>query len=237
MSSGDAHSPPITRRALLAGTAATAGAALFGTLPAVISGQAPSQAPSPPVPPDATRVPGLPTSASSPRSPFEQPARTPTGQLTGASFSPLQDLSGTITPTDLHFERHHNGVAMIDPARYRLLVHGLVNRPTVVTLEDLKRLPSVTRIHFLECSGNGRTAYRSPRQDLTPQLIDGLTSNAEWTGVRLTTVLAEVGVAPRAAWILAEGGGRRTPPGSAVTSGWKCPESPGAGGGRSPGWT
>jgi sulfane dehydrogenase subunit SoxC len=115
-------------------------------------------------------------------------------------------LSGTITPTDLHFERHHNGVAMIDPAGYRLLVHGLVDRPTVFTLEDLKRLPSVTRIHFLECSGNGRTAYRAPRQDLTPQLIDGLTSNAEWTGVRLTTLFAEVGVAPRATWILAEGG-------------------------------
>ena len=203
---GESQFAPITRRALLAGTAATAGAALLGTLPAAISGQDTSQAPSPAVPLDPTRVPGLPTSASSPRSPFEQPARTPIGQLTGASFSPLQDLSGTITPTDLHFERHHNGVAMIDPARYRLLVHGLVDRPTVFTLEDLKRLPSVTRIHFLECSGNGRTAYRAPRHDLTPQLIDGLTSNAEWTGVRVTTLLAEVGVTPGATWILAEGG-------------------------------
>jgi sulfane dehydrogenase subunit SoxC len=124
----------------------------------------------------------------------------------GASLTPLQELSGTITPTDLHFERHHGGVAMIDPARYRLLVHGLVDRPTMFTLGDLKRFPWVTRIHFLECSGNGRAAYRSPRGELSPQLVDGLTSNAEWTGVPLATVLQEAGVRREASWVLAEGG-------------------------------
>jgi sulfane dehydrogenase subunit SoxC len=86
------------------------------------------------------------------------------------------------------------------------LVHGLVDRPTVFTLADLKRLPSATRTHFLECSGNGRTAYRSPKRELTPQLVDGLTSNAEWTGVPLTVLLTEVGVKPAATWLLAEGG-------------------------------
>jgi sulfane dehydrogenase subunit SoxC len=197
---------PMSRRALIAGTAASAGAALLASLPAALSGQAATDEASPVVPPDPTKVPGPPTSATSARSPFVQPARTPTGQITGASFTPLQDLTGTITPTDLHFERHHGGVAMIDPARYRLLIHGLVDRPTVFTLDDLKRLPSVTRIHFLECSGNGRSAYRSPSREMTPQLVDGLTSNAEWTGVRLTTLLAEVGARAEASWILAEGG-------------------------------
>jgi sulfane dehydrogenase subunit SoxC len=198
-----ANSPAITRRALLAGTAATAGAALLGSLPEVIPGQG---SPATPAGPGEPRAPGRPTSATSVRSTFEHPARTPVGQVTGASFSPLQDFSGTITPTDLHFERHHGGVPTIDPTAYHLLIHGLVLRPTVFTLEDLKRLPSVTRVYFLECSGNGRAAYRSPQRELTPQLIDGLTSNAEWTGVRLAVLLAEVGVKPGASWILAEGG-------------------------------
>lgn len=195
----------ISRRGLLVGGAAAAGAALLGTLPSILPGQG-SPAPSSGPPEPSGRPLGEPTSAISPRSTFEQPARTPTGQITGASLSPLQDFSGTITPTDLHFERHHSGVPTINPAEYALLVHGLVDRPTVFTLADLKRLPSITRTCFLECSGNGRTAYRSPKRDLTPQLIDGLTSNAEWTGVPLIVLLAEVGVKPGATWLLAEGG-------------------------------
>jgi len=200
-----AESPVISRRGLLVGGAAAVGATLLGTLPSILPAQGSStptsgasEAPSRPI--------GEPTSAISSRSPFEQPARTPTGQVTGASFSPLQEFSGTITPTDLHFERHHSGVPIINPAQYALLVHGLVDRPTVFTLADLKRLPSATRTHFLECSGNGRTAYRSPKRELTPQLVDGLTSNAEWTGVPLTVLLTEVGVKPAATWLLAEGG-------------------------------
>jgi sulfane dehydrogenase subunit SoxC len=205
MSKHPAVNPPaITRRALLAGTAVTAGAALLGNLPDGILGQA--SRPTPAGPDGPPRSPGQPTSATSIRSPFEQPARTPVGQVTGASFSPLQEFSGTITPTDLHFERHHGGVPAIDPREYRLLVHGLVQRPTVFTLESLRRLPSITRVYFLECSGNGRSAYRTPQREMTPQLIDGLTSNAEWTGVPLSILLAEVGVEPGAAWILAEGG-------------------------------
>jgi sulfane dehydrogenase subunit SoxC len=199
-----ASTPAITRRALLAGTAASAGAALLGKLPDVIQGEERQATPAglqgPP------RAPGEPTSATSIRSTFEHPARTPIGQVTGASFSPLQDFSGTITPTDLHFERHHGGVPAIDPKDYRLLIHGLVQRAMMFTLEDLKRLPSITQVYFLECSGNGRSAYRSPQRELTPQLIDGLTSNAEWTGVPLKTLLGEVGVQPGGSWMLAEGG-------------------------------
>ncbi len=193
----------LTRRALLAGTAASAGAALLGALPGAIRGQESGAAPAEPRGP---RAPGEPTSALSARSPFETPARTPTGKTAGYSLAPLQEFSGTITPTDLHFERHHGGVPTINPKEYRLLIHGLVRRPAVFTLEDLERLPSVTRIHFLECSGNGRVAYRSPTRELTPQLVDGLTANAEWTGVPLATLLEEVGVRDGASWVLAEGG-------------------------------
>ncbi len=196
--------PDATRRALLAGAAAAGAAALVGARPG--SGRIQEPAGSPTVPADATKVPGAPTSALSARAPFEQPARAPVGQVTGSSLTPIHQLSGTITPTDLQFERHHNGVPAIDPARWRLLLHGLVERPLSFTLADLRRLPSVTRIHFLECAGNGRTGYRSPQRELSPQQIDGMTANAEWTGVRVATLLAEAGARPVARWVLAEGG-------------------------------
>jgi len=194
---------PITRRALLAGAAAAAGGVLLEQVPGVASAQktAPATAAQ-----DPSIIPGGPTTPISARSPFETPARTPTGVITGPAFTPIHELTGTITPSDLVFERHHAGVAVIDPKRYKLLVHGLVDRPMAFTLDDLKRFPSVSRIHFLECSGNGRNAYRGPKPELSPQMIDGLTSNGEWTGVPLATILREVGVRRSATWFLAEGG-------------------------------
>lgn len=189
-----------SRRTLIAGAAAMAGGALIGRLPgAHAQGRAP-------LPADPTAAPGPPTSPLGARSTFETPARAPTGAITGSSLTPLQELSGTITPSDLVFERHHAGVALIDPARHRLLIHGLVDRPTVFTRDDLRRLPSESRIHFLECSGNGRAAYRAPRREMTPQQVDGMTSNGEWTGVALSTLFREVGVQPAAVWFRAEGG-------------------------------
>ena len=119
-----------------------------------------------------------------------------------ASGTPHQDLMGIITPSDLHFERHHGGVPDIDPAQYQLLIHGMVQRPMIFTLADLKRFPSVSRIHFLECSGNlGRTA--GPQT--TPGQLAGLTSTSEWTGVPLAALFREAGASARATWFLAEG--------------------------------
>lgn len=160
----------------------------------------------PVAPADPSSTPGLPSGALGVRSPFETPALTPVGVTTGAAFSPLQSMTGTITPSDLHFQRHHNGIAVIDPLRYALTIHGMVERPLVFSLEDLKRFPSVTRTCFIECSGNGRSAYRTPKATMTPQDVDGLTSNSEWTGVPVSTLLREVGVKPGATWMLAEGG-------------------------------
>jgi sulfane dehydrogenase subunit SoxC len=186
---------PISRRELLAGAALTAGTALIPQL----QGQAQQAT-------DPSALPGAPTAAQSARSPFENPARTPTGVVTGVTYSPLHQLTGTITPNDLLFERHHSGVPAIDPAKYKLLVHGLVDRSMVFTLDDLKRLPSVSRIHFLECSGNGRAAYVDPKPEMTAQIVDGMMSNGEWTGVPLSVVLAEAGAQPAARWVFAEGG-------------------------------
>jgi len=133
------------------------------------------------------------------RSPAEHPEKLPSFT---SSRSPLQEFYGTITPSDLHFERHHGGVPTIDPEKYELVIHGMVDKPMKFTLQDLKRFPSITRICFLECSGN----YRGGKEELTPQEICGLTSQSEWTGVMLSTLFREVGLRSKASWFLAEGG-------------------------------
>lgn len=190
---------PITRRSLLTGAAVAAGGALLTQLPAEAQ-QAAS------VLPDPSKAPGGPTTAVGARSPFVNPTRAPTGEITGTTYTPLQSLSGTITPSDLHFARIHAGIPVIDPEKHTLTIHGLVDRPMTFTMADLKRFPSVTRIYFVECAGNGRSAYRSPKPDMTPQQVDGMVSNSEWTGVLLSTLLSEVGVQKDAKWLLAEGG-------------------------------
>ena len=119
------------------------------------------------------------------------------------SQTPLADQRGMITPNGLVFERHHGGVPAIAPEQHRLLVHGLVRRPLVFRMDELMRFPSVSRIHFLECSGNGFGEWDAPAE--TVQGTHGLLSCCEWTGVALSTLLDEVGANPQAKWILAEG--------------------------------
>jgi sulfane dehydrogenase subunit SoxC len=128
----------------------------------------------------------------------------PPTRLSSFSLTPLQDLCGVITPNGLHYERHHAGVPTIDPLEHRLIVHGLVERPLIFAMEDLTRFPSVSRVHFLECSGNTQN-WHAPKPELTAQDTHGLLSCCEWTGVPLATVLAEAGVKPQAKWMLAEG--------------------------------
>ena len=182
----------ISRRALLAGAAGALGSDALRR-----AGLAQT--------PDPTKVPGQPTSALGQRSPFERPRRIPSGSGQGISLTPLQDLCGIVTPADLHFERHHAGIPTVDPHRYKLLIHGMVERPLVFDLPALRRFPAVSALHFLECSGNGFASYRRIQPDLSPQLVDGLTSTSEWTGVPLATLFREVGVKPGATWFLAEG--------------------------------
>jgi sulfane dehydrogenase subunit SoxC len=121
-----------------------------------------------------------------------------------ATRTPLQSLFGATTPNGLFFERHHGGVPAIDPAEHRLMLHGLVDRPLLLSLQDLMRFPAVSRSHFIECSGNSFAEFKVPGNG-TVQDIHGLVSAAEWTGVLLSVVLAEAGVQPSASWILAEG--------------------------------
>jgi sulfane dehydrogenase subunit SoxC len=111
--------------------------------------------------------------------------------LTFHIASPLQDQVGVITPSSLHYVATTRGAFMpdIDPKEHRLMIHGLVDRPLTFTMEDLKRLPSVTRLHFIECAGN-----RSSRAAKNVQQTHGMVSCAEWTGVLLSTLLKECGV-------------------------------------------
>ncbi len=144
-------------------------------------------------------------------SPFEaHVVRRPREKLlfdtAGSIVTPLQDLDGIITPNGLHYIRSHAGTPAIDPDRHRLMVHGMVDRKLSFSMEDLMRFPSVSAIHFLECSGNtGLYKASTIKPGWTVQDTHGLLSCAEWTGVRLSDVLAEAGVQAGALWMLAEG--------------------------------
>lgn len=120
------------------------------------------------------------------------------------SFSPLQDQQGIITPSGLFFERYHSGRPDVDPVEHRLLIHGLVERPLVLTMKDIERFPSVSRIHFIECPANGGMEWREAQLN-SLQFTHGMLSCAEWTGVRLSTLLEEVGLKAEGKWALVEG--------------------------------
>src|SRR5258705_165923 len=122
--------------------------------------------------------------------------------LSASGRTPLQDLDGIITPNGLFYERHHAGVPTIDPAQHRLMLHGLVDKPLIFTMDDIRRFPSESRIHFLECSGNPE--YKKPYGKTASDLV-GLLSCAEWTGVSLKLVLQQAGLQPGAKWVVAEG--------------------------------
>ena len=185
--------PPLTRRSLFA-------AALSAAVTAAVSAAFGSDR-TPDAPDDPTRVPGSPPTPYGVRSRYEQ-----AGRQTGParSFTPLQSLHGIMTPAALHFERHHNGVPLIDPDRHRLLVHGLVEKPLMFTMNDLRRFPAVSRIAFIECAGNSAGEWKGPH-GATAQETHGMTAVSEWTGVPLATILREVGAKADAAWMLAEG--------------------------------
>ena len=123
----------------------------------------------------------------------------------GASMTPLHQLQGTITPNGLHFERHHSGVPDIDPAQHQLLIHGLVKRPLIFSVDTLLRYPMISRIYFLECSGNSffNAAAEPPQKSCGA--IHGLLSCSEWTGVSLALLLEEAGIDPKGKWLVAEG--------------------------------
>jgi len=163
--------------------------------------------------PDSAKQLGKPVASS----PYGQPSRfeanitrrqspglTRTNE-SSIAFTPLQNLFGIITPNGLHFERDHAGLPDIDPAQHRLAVHGLVAQPKLFSMDDILRLPSVSRLHFIECGANSGMEWGNVAVP-TVQFTHGMLSCAEYTGVLLSTVLDAVGVdLKRARYLLAEG--------------------------------
>lgn len=194
-----------TRRRFLQGGTAVAGSAALGA-GAAAAAEADNL---PPGIPEWMKAPGEPMGAQpyGAPSPFEKGvvkniSKTLKQYISASSRTPLQELDGIITPNGLFYERHHGGVPTIDPAQHRLMLHGLVERPLIFTMDDLRRFPSESHIHFLECSGN--PGYTKPYGKTASDLV-GLVSCAEWTGVSLKLVLQEAGLKPGAKWVVAEG--------------------------------
>jgi len=197
-----ANTPPESdrRRFLKRGLAAAA------TLAAGVTSTSSAQAPVE----DPSKTLGGPARPYGHRSRFEQAVRdrslpSKTDEIAVGNPTPLAETVGMITPSALHFEVHRGGVPDIDPATHRLLIHGLVDRPVVLTVDDIRALPSVSRVLFLECQGNSQFEWRGPSGKSVAG-THGLTSCSEWTGVPLSLLLREVGVQPGASWVLAEGG-------------------------------
>ncbi len=119
------------------------------------------------------------------------------------SFAPLHHLTGTVTPNGLFFERHHGGIPDVNPEKHHFVLHGMVERPLIFTVDEIKRFPSVSRFHFIECAANTTLEWKQAQMN-SIQFSHGMVSNCEWTGVALKTLLEEVGVKDGAAWLLAE---------------------------------
>src|SRR3954452_7777244 len=201
-----------SRRRFLRASAALAGGSAIGGLNAggaVAQSAGADTANLPPNVPEWMKAPGDPTGGQlyGAPSPHEKTivkniSKTLPQYISASSRTPLQELDGIITPNGLFYERHHGGVPTIDPAQHRLMLHGMVDRPLVFTMDDIRRFPSESRIHFLECSGN--PGYIKPYGKTASDLV-GLLSCAEWTGVPLKLVLQEAGLQAGAKWVIAEG--------------------------------
>ena len=190
------------------------GAAIAGSLAAASAARPANAADAQsPADPPWTRTLGAPILAS----PYGVPSRYEAGVLrrqspgltrtaqSSVSFTPLQSLFGIITPSGLHYERHHAGVPDVVPDQHQLMIHGLVRAPRLYTIDDLVRFPSVSRIHFIECGANTGMEWANAAVP-TVQYTHGMLGCSEWTGVPLAVLLDEAGVdRKRARFVLAEG--------------------------------
>ena len=125
-------------------------------------------------------------------------------KIASISMSPLHKMKGIITPSGLHFERYHGGVPEVNPDDHRIMINGMVERPLLLTMDELMSFPSESHIHFLECPANGGMEWRGAQMEAL-QFTHGMLSGSEWTGVKLSTILQEAGIKPGAKWVLAEG--------------------------------
>ncbi len=213
----DAKSPELMRRKFLTASVGSAAASMaaLGLAAGAHSVQAALGEGDPNILnlPEHTKGLGLPVAAN----PYGVPSKFEAGlqrrespgltRVSAASvaFTPLQGTFGIITPSGLHFERHHQGWWDIDPSKHRLMVMGLVKNPKVYTMDDIMRLPSVSRIHFIECGANTAMEWGNVAVP-TVQYSHGMVSCSEFTGVPLSVLLEDCGIdLKKAKYILGEG--------------------------------
>jgi len=203
---------PSRRNLLKSGLAVGAAGVAAGTSGALVaSGVASAQTISSDIP-DWSRYNGLGVDAEAYGAPsfYEEDVRRryvdwlTASPVSSVNFTPLADLHGFVTPNGLHFERHHGGVAEVDPAQHKLMIHGLVERPLIFSVEDIKRLPAESHFYFLECAANGGMEWRGAQLNGC-QFTHGMISCVQYTGVPLKLLLEQAGVKPKGKWILAEG--------------------------------
>ena len=191
----------LRQAAALTGAVAAAGAARAEGDPAILKLPAHTMGLGQPV---AARGYGLPSQHEANLQRRQSPGLTRVPQAS-VSFTPLQGMFGIITPSGLHFERHHQGWWDVDPAQHRLMLMGLVRQPKVYTMDDLMRLPSVSRIHFIECGANTGMEWGNVAAP-SVQYTHGMLGCCEYTGVRLSTLLEDCGAdLKRGKYVLAEG--------------------------------
>ncbi|MGA0865073.1 MAG: sulfite dehydrogenase [Burkholderiaceae bacterium] len=196
----DAKSPETMRRKFLAASAATAGLGLAAAAQAASNPVSGKGDPNILNLPEHSTLLGMPVAANGYGVPSkyekglqrrESPGLTRVSAASVA-FTPLQGTFGIITPSGLHFERHHQGWWDIDPSKHRLMINGLVKNPKVYTMDDLMRLPSVSRIHFIECGANTAMEWGNVAVP-TVQYTHGMVSCSEFTGVPLSVLLEDCG--------------------------------------------
>ncbi|MFN3613324.1 MAG: sulfite dehydrogenase [Rubrimonas sp.] len=208
MRKDDDSTPTPTRRSILRGGLIAGGAVAGGAL--VARAGAPDPAITEIQPWNQQLGPGVDHAPYGSPSPFEaHVVRRDVPWLTAdatssVNFTPLHALDGTITPSGLCFERHHAGVAEIDPAMHRLMINGLVERPLVFTMDEIRRMPRENRVYFLECAANSGMEWRGAQLNGC-QFTHGMIHSVEYTGVSLRTLLDHAGVRSTGKWILPEG--------------------------------
>ena len=201
---GDQGAGTATRRQMLFGAASTAGGMLAGAAAAQaapLTIQEASKEHGRPIEPTAY---GMPSKYEAEVARRRSDVLVNKQNFSDWSMTPLQHQKGILTPNGLFFERHHNGVPDIDPKTHKLVIHGMVKQPLVFTMDDLMRYPSMSKFHFMECSGNGLTDWTQARSK-TVQQSHGLLSCTQWTGIPLSWLMDEAGLQPGAKWVAFEG--------------------------------
>ena len=186
------------RRLLLKSGLMLATAAATGSV-----GVAPANASEDLASPSWMRMPGAPFSAYGNPSKHEARVMRAIGANkdlpgNGVSWTPLESLEGMITPSGLHFERHHNGVPEIGPAQHRLVVHGMVRQPLMFAVNDLLRYPMRSHLIFIECGGNSNAGWHEEPIQRPVGSFHGLISCSEWSGVPLAVLHDQAGIDPKA---------------------------------------